>query len=87
MCVHAQLFGNNIPSDSHPEGMMFQLLQQLTSEAVDTKQCWLVCDGPLEFNKMEVLKELLCGDGLVSLNTGHKLIPSGMVLLACLYRI
>ena len=58
--------------------MIFQLLQQVTSEAKEMKQCWLVCDGPLEVNKMEVLKELLCGDGSVSLNTGRKLTPNGM---------
>lgn len=70
-----------MPSDSDTEGMVFQLLQRLTSKATDMKQCWLVCDGPLEYNKMEVLKELLCRDGSLSLNTGHKLIPSGMELL------
>lgn len=68
-----------MPSDDDPEGMIFQLLQRVTGEAKDMMQYWLVCDGPLELNKMEVLKELLCGDGSVSLNTGHKLTPNGMV--------
>lgn len=78
----AQLFGSDTPSDnsSEPEGMLLQLLQQHTSEATDMKQCWLVCDGPLEVNKMEALKELLCGDGLMSLNTGRKLITNGILL-------
>ena len=76
MCV--QLYGNDTPSDDDPEGMIFQLLQRVSSEAKDMKkQYWLVCDGPLELNKMEVLKELLCGDGSVSLNTGRKLTPNG----------
>lgn len=80
MCT--QLFGNNVPSDSnnHPEGMIFQLLQQLVSEATNMRQCWLICDGALEFNKMEVLMELLSGDTSMSLNNGCKLIPTGMAL-------
>lgn len=77
LCTWSQLFGNDIPSDFHPEGIIFQLLRQLSSEATDTRQYWLVCDGPVELDKMEVLRELLCADGSVSLNTGHKLIPSG----------
>ena len=85
--MYTQLFGNDVPSDSHPEGMIFQLLQQLTSEVTDMKQCWLVCDGPLELNKMEVLQELLCGDGSLSLNTGHKLTPSGTMISSCLCSI
>ena len=76
MCVWSQLFGNDIPSDCHPEGMIFQLLQQLSNKGTDMKQCWLVCDGPVELDKMEILGQLLCGNGSVSLNTGHKLIPS-----------
>ena len=58
--------------------MMFQLLQRVSSQAKDMTQYWLVCDGMLECNKMEVLKELMSGDGLLSLNNGHKLTPNRM---------
>ena len=61
--------------------MMFQLLQRVGSEAKDMMQYWLVCDGLLEFNKMEVFKELVSGDGLLSLNNGHKLTLNGKLLL------
>jgi len=61
--------------------MIYQLLSQVTSRAASTpsSQYWLVCDGPLEYTKMEVMSELLSGDGSLSLNTGHKLSPTGMV--------
>jgi len=59
--------------------MIYQLLQQFVSETTaNTRQCWLTCDGALEFNKMEVLMELLGGDTSMSLNNGSKLIPTGI---------
>ena len=67
-------------ASSGNQGMVYQLLAQVTSRAIsDSGQYWVVCDGPLEYNKMEVLGELLTGDGSLSLNTGHKLTLTGII--------
>lgn len=67
-------------ASSNDQGMVYQLLAQITSRATgNSGQYWLVCDGPLEYDKMEVLGELLTGDGSLSLNTGHKLSPTGIL--------
>jgi len=67
-------------ASSNGRGMVYELLAQITSRATgNSGQYWLVCDGPLEYDKMVVLGELLTSDGSLSMNTGHKLSPTGIL--------